>query len=104
MGTSKNPLKPNEAIFAPCNMVKAEVIPAPQNGRFTLAKFLARSFLLPLGGIGAVIYVLNMGLRGGDLKWACLTIMALVGIFNASEMVKTAITEWVKASKKGGTA
>ena len=71
------------------------------NGRkFDMYKYLARSVLLPIGGIAAVVYLIHTRLRGADLKLALISIGLLVGVFNASELLKT----WIDSTiKKGGT-
>jgi hypothetical protein len=65
-----------------------------------LWKYLARSFLLPLGGVAATVYLIGSGVRGDDLKVALVAIALFVGVFNASELLKT----WIESVKPKGTA
>ena len=63
--------------------------------RIDLWKYLARSFLLPLSGVAATVYLIHHGVRGEDLRTSLIAIGLLEGVFNASELLKT----WIDSTK-----
>ena len=70
------------------------------DNKFTLTKYIARSFLLPLFGLIAVA-VLAYRVppdQWEQLKYPGLAVCILVGVFNANEGFKT----WVETTTKGG--